>query len=117
LRHIGPGITVNSEESKLPTTFQGGLSVRRPLGSSGRAIIISVEGRKSRDYGANILYGAEYMFPSVASLQFGYQSGMDNSDISVGARVARGMYAFSYAYVPYTNDWDDTHRLSMDISF
>jgi hypothetical protein len=117
LRHLGPGITVNAEESKLPTTFQGGVSVRRPLGAGGKAVVISVEARKSRDEVANILYGAEYQFPSIASLQFGYQSGMDNNDISVGARVARGMYAFSYAYVPYTNDWDDTHRLSLDIAF
>jgi hypothetical protein len=117
LRHIGPGITVNAEESELPTTFQGGLSVRRPLGATGRAVVVSVEARKSRDYDMSILYGAEYLFPSVASVQMGYQSGMDNNDFSFGARVGRGMYAFSYAYVPYSNDWGNTHRLSLDIDF
>jgi hypothetical protein len=117
LRHIGPGITVNAEESKLPTTFQGGLSVKRPLGASGRAVVVSVEGRKTRDDDANILYGAEYLFPSIASVQLGYQSGMDNNDFSFGARIAHGVYVFSYAYVPYSNDWGNTHRLSLDIDF
>jgi hypothetical protein len=117
LRHIGSGITVNAEESKLPTTFQGGFSVKRPLGATGRAVILSVEGRKSRDDDFNILYGAEYQFPSIASVQMGYQSGMDNNDFSFGAKVGRGIYTFSYAYVPYSNDWGNTHRLSLDFDF
>lgn len=117
LRQLGPGITVNAEESKLPTAFQGGLSVRRPLGASGRAVLVSVEARTSRDSGANVLYGAEYQFPSIASLQMGYQSGMDNNDFSFGTKLSHGMYAFSYAYVPYSDDWGNTHRLSLDIDF
>ena len=119
LRHLGPGITLNSEETKLPTTFQGGLSFRRQLSGSGRTIVVSVEGRRSRDDEAHILYGLDYIFPYGASVQAGYQSGMDSADFSFGARVSRGMYTFSYAFVPYSDlaDLGDTHRLSVDIDF
>lgn len=119
LRHLGPGITVNSEETNLPTVFQGGLSIRRQITGSGGAILLSVEGRKSREDDMNILYGADYLFTQGASVQAGYRSGMDSGDFSFGARLSRGMYAFSYAYVPYSDlvDVGDTHRLSIDISF
>jgi hypothetical protein len=119
LRHLGPGITVNAEETKLPTVLQGGFSFRRRLLSSGGTILVSVEARKSREDDTNLLYGADYIFPQGISVQAGYRSGMDSADFSFGARLSRGMYTFSYAYVPYSDlvDVGDTHRLSLDISF
>ncbi len=119
LRHLGPGVTVNREESDLPTVFQGGLSFDQNLPGSGSSIVVSVEARKSRDDDANLLYGIDYVSPYGASLQAGYRSGMDSADMSFGAKISRGIYAFSYAYVPYTDlvDVGDTHRLSVDISF
>jgi hypothetical protein len=119
LRHVGPGITVNLEETKLPTVLQGGLSFKQRITASGDAIVLSVEGRKSREDDANILYGADYMFTQGLSVQGGYRSGMDSTDFSFGARLSRGMYTFSYAYVPYSDlvDVGSTHRLSVDISF
>lgn len=119
LRHLGPGITVNVEETRLPTVLQGGLSFRRQLMASGGTVLISVEARKSREDDTNLLYGADYIFPQGVSVQAGYRSGMDSADFSFGARLSRGMYAFSYAYVPYSDlvDVGDTHRLSLDISF
>ncbi len=119
LRHLGPGITVNSEETELPTVFQGGLSFRRRVMASGGAILVSVEARKSREDDANLLYGFDYITPYGASLQAGYRSGMDSADISFGALISRDRYSFSYAFVPYSDlvEVGDTHRLSVDISF
>jgi hypothetical protein len=119
LRHLGPGITVNEEETKLPTAFQGGVSFRRQLVASGGTILVSLEARKSREDDTNLLYGADYVFPQGFSVQAGYRSGMDSADLSFGARMSRGMYSISYAYVPYSDlvDVGDTHRISLDISF
>lgn len=119
LRHLGPGITVNREETKLPTAFQGGLSFRQNMGGSGSAVLLSVEGRKSREDDANVLYGLDYVTPYGASLQAGYRSGTDSADVSFGARLSKGVYTFSYAFVPYSNlvDVGDTHRISLDIAF
>jgi hypothetical protein len=119
LRHLGPGITVNKEETKLPTAFQGGLSVRRAVGGAGSAVLLSVEGRKSREDDANLLYGLDYITPYGASLQAGYRSGTDSADVSFGARLSRGIYTFSYAFVPYSDlvDVGDTHRVSLDVAF
>jgi len=119
VRHMGPGITVNREETKLPTVVQGGLSFRRTLTESGGTVILSVEARKSRDDDTNVLYGADYAFPQGLSVQAGYRSGMDSADLSFGASVSRGRYTFSYAFVPYSDlvDLGNTHRLSLDISF
>jgi hypothetical protein len=119
LRHVGPGITVNAEETKLPTVVQGGVSFSRLLQASGGTVLVSIEARKSREDDTNFLYGMEYIFPQGFAAQAGYRSGMDSADLSFGARLSRDMYTFSYAYVPYSDlvDVGDTHRISLGISF
>lgn len=61
--------------------------------------------------------GAEYLFRERLAARIGYRGEADiGSGISIGLGLKHQIYTFDYAFVPY-GDLDDTHRLSLGISF
>lgn len=111
--HLGPSMKFESEPFDLPTTIQGGVSHRLPLSSLGGALLISVEARKARDEDAQLLFGTEYRYGNLARLQFGYRTGLDTEDVSLGIGVGDGSVRGQYAYVPFGENLGEQHRISI----
>jgi hypothetical protein len=114
--NLGPRVSFINEEFSLPTIIQGGASYVVGLPSLSGGILVSGEYRKPRDRDSSFLVGVEYQHLGLVSLGFGYRSGMDEQDISLGFGFRRDRFRVHYAFVPFTESLiGDEHRLGLGV--
>lgn len=117
LLHLGSSLKYEEESFDLPVTVQGGISHRLPLGVTGGSVLFAAEVRSTRDEDTQLLIGSEYRYGEVASLDVGYRSALDTQDVSLGAGVHRGAVDAHYAFVPFSEELGEQHRLSLRVAF
>jgi hypothetical protein len=112
VRHLGPGITLDSKSSALPTTVQGGISVIRPAGTGD--VTLSADLARTRgDSRLHALFGAEWNQRGFLTLQGGFRTGYDSEAFSFGVGVNMHKFQFQYAMVPYKSDLGSSSRFSV----
>ncbi len=109
----GAGPIAGGESFSLPTTVQGGVSYRPAAMIANGAVEVSLEGRQVSGEDFSVLMGARYLYRDLAALSMGYRTGLDTEDLSFGLRVDRDQLRVGYAFVPYSDDLGQSHRISV----
>jgi hypothetical protein len=116
LLNLGPKVSFIDEEFSLPTIFQAGVSYALALPSLSGGVLVSGEFREAKDRDASFLVGVEYQHLGLVSLGFGYRSGMDEQDVSLGFGFRRDRFRVHYAFVPFTDSLvGDEHRIGLGV--
>jgi hypothetical protein len=62
---------------------------------------------------SRVHFGLEFEYSRMLALRFGYRSGYDNQNVSIGLGAKVQSFRVDYAYVPFYSDLGDTHRISL----
>jgi hypothetical protein len=113
VRHLGQGMTMDVKRTPLPTTWQGGASFIRPMGSGDLTLAADLS-RTRGDSRTHLLLGLEYAQHGLLSLQGGYRTGFDSEAFSFGVGVNMGRFQVQYAMLPYKNDFGNGTRIALN---
>ncbi len=115
VQHLGSQMKFIEESFDLPLTIRGGLAYQREIGFLSDDAVVAFELQKPREDDIKTHLGVEVGMSGKLALRFGYQSGYDNQNVSVGVGIPVERFRLDYAYVPFYSDLGDTHRLSFAI--
>ncbi|RMH71468.1 MAG: type IX secretion system membrane protein PorP/SprF [Gemmatimonadetes bacterium] len=115
-QHLGSKVKYIDEKFDLPTTFRLGSAYTMPLEMIPESqMTIALDLIKPNDNDLRATVGTELTLKEKFNLRLGYKIGYDTSDFTAGAGVAFSSFRFDYAFVPYKEDLDATHRVGMGI--
>jgi hypothetical protein len=121
-QNLGPSANFTIDGAKgepvpLPAAFQSGASYAFPL-SSTLAFTGVMEGRFTRGRTGLGLLGAELSAPAAgAALRIGWRANDSASSLCAGAGYTLHALRLDYAFVPFSDDVGDTHRVSLAARF
>jgi len=115
VQHLGTEMKFIDESFDLPLTVRAGLAYRVHVPFVADDIIAAFDVQKPRSEDVKTHAGVELGVGGRLALRFGYRSGYDNQNVSVGVGLPVDRYRFDYAYVPFYSDLGDTHRISFGI--
>jgi hypothetical protein len=116
LRHLGPNMTLHDESFKLPFVMTLGFGYRPDwLQFGGGGLLIAGDISKPVDNRMRVHLGGEWCLQDVVALRTGYGLGYDERSLSAGLGLRHGRWTIDYAWVPYSSDLGDTHRISLGI--
>jgi len=117
--NFGPDMTFISESFSLPINFNLGFAMDA-IQNGPHRMTVAFAGSHPSDNQERYTVGTEYWFSEMLALRAGYKMRYDDEDLSFGGGVRTSLgslgAAIDYAYVPYAK-LQDTHRLSMTVSF
>jgi hypothetical protein len=109
----GPGSVVGGEAFSLPVSLQGGVTFRPGWNVLEGGVEVALEARQVNDGTFSTHMGARYAYRDLAALSVGYRSGLDTEDVSFGLQLTRERLRVGYAFVPFSDDLGNSHRLSL----
>ena len=116
LRNLGPKMTLRDESFKLPTVIALGLGYRpERLQFESGGLLLGADLSKPVDNRLRIHLGGEWRFQDMVALRTGYGIGYDERGLAAGLGLRQGRWTIDYAWVPYSSDLGDTHRISLGI--
>jgi len=115
VQNLGSMTKLNREAVVLPLTVRAGASVPVPMGRNKLLVAADVVSR--REYGTRVQAGAEFRLDTFLFLRCGYETGKELSGFTAGAGITWQTYQFNYAYIPYSNQWHDMHKISVELSW
>lgn len=110
LRHLGATNKMKAESIHLPTEIRAGGSYRL-----GNRLLASVDVSFPNDYWTRVHLGLEYRIGELLALRAGIQIGSEERNYSAGFGITRGMWRMDYAFVPFSFDLGNTHRVSLGL--
>jgi len=108
---------LQEESTKLPQTIRLGLAYQLPFQILNGEFLLATDWMKILESTYHLNFGFEYNFIKYFALRFGYQTGFDDKGIHGGFGVGFNRYRLDYAYVPFTSDLGNSHRISFGICF
>ena len=75
-------------------------------------IVLATDWVKILESTSHLNIGLEYLFKGFFALRFGYQTGFDEKGIQGGFGIALKKYRLDYAFVPFTSELGNSHRIS-----
>jgi hypothetical protein len=115
VQHLGSKMKFIEESFDLPLTFRGGLAYSRNIAFLSDETVVAFDLEKPREDDLKTHVGIEVGVAEKLALRFGYSSGFDNRNVSVGVGIPVERFRLDYAFVPFYSDLGDTHRLSFAI--
>ncbi len=115
VQHLGSKMKFIEESFDLPLTLRGGLAYGREVSFLSDEMVVAFEVQKPREDDVKTHLGIEVGVVERLALRFGYRSGYDNQNVSVGVGIPVEKFRLDYAFVPFYSDLGDTHRLSFAI--
>ncbi len=106
IQNLGSKLMIREEKYKLPTTFRAGASYRMNK-------FMPVVDAVILDDKFHTHLGGEYTFYNNFFLRAGYRIGYDLSNFSAGAGFSKGNLRIDYAFVPYKNEFNDSHLINL----
>ena len=100
---------LEQEATELPRSLRAGLAY-----TALRSAVISLESQHVGGV-STVHLGAEYAAGQNLQLRFGYQS-TDTRKIAAGLGLVFGPYRIDYAYLPFTSDLGNAHRVTILLS-
>jgi hypothetical protein len=124
IRNFAQEVTYVDENFELPLNFNVGVSMDMvdlsTMNPDVHSLILSVEGKRPRDFSEQIKVGAEYTFMDILSLRAGYSLPADEQTISLGAglqyEVSGIGIGVNYAYTSF-GIFSDVQRIGVQLSF
>lgn len=108
---------LQEESTKLPQKARVGLAYQLPFQILSGEFLVAADWMKILESTSHINLGFEYNFIKYFALRFGYQTGFEDKGIHGGFGVGFNRYRLDYAYVPFTSDLGNSHRISVGIMF
>ena len=112
LQNFGYMTQLKEESIQLPQTVRVGLAYLLPLQLFQGGITVASDWVKIFESTSHINIGLEYFFKGFFALRFGYQTRWENKGIQGGFGIVLKKYRLDYAFVPFTSDLGNSHRVS-----
>jgi hypothetical protein len=118
VQNIGPKMKFEEEEFDLPMRTRFGLAYNFPINfMKEMSGVVAIDGVLPNDNDFRTNMGLELEFMNMIALRTGYKMNYDTSDFTAGAGFMMNNYKIDYAFVPYSDDLGDTHKISLGVSF
>lgn len=116
VQNLGPQMSFVEEKFDLPVAYRIGAAYDTPVtGLNGQMLVVS-DVVLSNDGDPKTHFGFEFAYANAVALRFGYRTGWDNQNVSVGLGARVRNLRLDYAYVPFYSNLGDTHRLSLGVA-
>jgi hypothetical protein len=115
VQHLGTTMKFIEESFDLPLTMRAGLAYRLMIPFLSDESVAAVEIQKPREDDVKAHFGIEMGLVEKLALRFGYRTGYDNQNVTVGVGIPVDRYRLDYAYVPFYSDLGDVHRVTFGI--
>lgn len=116
IQNLGQMSEFKEERLTLPTMAKVGLGYSLPADRYGRftfvADIIQIFNANFHSH-----YGFEYELKNIFAIRVGYLAGYDERSVQGGLGIRLNRYLIDYAYVPFTSDLGNSHRISFGVNF
>ncbi|KPL18847.1 MAG: hypothetical protein AMJ92_05920 [candidate division Zixibacteria bacterium SM23_81] len=113
---LGPKMKLRHENFSLPTIYKLGLNYSpAPFHFKSGNLILAMDLSKPTDNQPRINWGGELRLMDRIALRSGYQLGYDEKGFSSGIGIYQQRFRLDYAFVPYSSDLGETHRISLGI--
>jgi len=106
---------LQEESTELPQTIRVGLVYQLPFQILSGEFLLAADWMKILKSTSHANFGFEYNFIKYFALRFGYQTSFEDKGIQGGFGVNFNRYRLDYAYVPFTSDLGNSHRISVGI--
>lgn len=117
LQNFGYMSELREETTRLPKTIRFGLAYQLPLEILQGGFLIASDWIKIFESTSHFNIGLEYDFINYFAFRIGYQTGYDDKNIHGGFGLKFKRYLLDYAYVPFTSDLGNSHRISFGVRF
>jgi hypothetical protein len=115
IQNFGFMSKLQEESTKLPQTIRVGLAYQLPFQILNGEFLVAADWMKILESSSHVNIGFEYNFIKYFALRFGYQTGFEDKGIHGGFGLSFNRYRLDYAYVPFTSDLGNSHRVSFGI--
>ncbi|KAA3620176.1 MAG: hypothetical protein DWQ05_05450 [Calditrichaeota bacterium] len=115
VHNLGKLSELRDEPTKLPALFRAGLSYAPDAKIMQANMRVLAGFTKIFDNDSFAGFGLEAVAKNVLALRLGYQAGREAQSVTGGVGIIFNRYQFDYAYVPFSFDLGDTHRLSFTL--
>ena len=112
IQNFGFMTELKDEKVQLPQTVRLGLAYLLPFQLFQGGIVLASDWVKIIESSSHINLGLEYNFKRFFAVRFGYQTGYDEKGIQGGFGIVLKKYRLDYAFVPFTSDLGNSHRIS-----
>ena len=117
LQNFGFMSRLQQESTKLPRIVRLGLAYQLPFQILNGDFLLAADWMKLLESASHLNLGFEYNFINYFALRFGYQTNYDDKAIHGGFGVTFNRYLLDYAYVPFSSDLGNSHRISVGVRF
>ncbi|MCA9732023.1 PorV/PorQ family protein [candidate division KSB1 bacterium] len=112
LHNLGKLSELREEATKLPALLRVGVAYMPEMEIMQAKMRVLAAYTKIFNNEAYAGFGIEALAKEALALRIGYQAGREAQSISAGLGFILSRYRLDYAYVPFSYDLGDTHRLS-----
>ena len=113
--NLGSKIKFEQESFNLPARYKIGAAYLGHEKYFNGDFILSMDLVKPNDNDLKVHLGGEYTYKEKFTLRSGYQIGYDDRNISLGLGLKIKKYAIDYAFVPFSSDLGNSHRISINL--
>lgn len=113
--NLGSKMKFEQESFNLPTSYKIGAAYLGHEKHFNGDFILSMDLVKPNDNDLKVNLGGEYTYKEKFTLRSGYQIGYDDKNISLGLGLKIKKYAIDYAFVPFSSDLGNSHRISVNL--
>ena len=113
--NLGPQMKFIEDGFDLPVMYKLGAALDVPFEALNGDVVIAADAVMPAGGDTKVHFGLEYEFADMIALRFGYRSGWDNHNVSMGLGVKVSNFRLDYAIVPFYSELGDTHRVSLGI--
>ncbi len=113
--NIGSSLELRKESYDIPTTIRAGASYTRDkLLTSADLVMFDDDKEEGMDLRGHL--GGEYSLTPEFTIRAGYRLGYESKSISAGFGFAKRNFRIDYAFLPYSNELDDSHLINLTFS-
>ena len=113
--NLGPKMKFEEQKYSLPLIYKMGAVYSNKESYLDGHYNIALDLVKPADDPLRVHTGAEYEFPQNFSIRSGYEFGYDEKGFTFGLGFKIRKYSIDYAFVPYSSDLGNTHRISLNV--
>lgn len=113
--NLGSKMKFEQESFNLPTSYKIGAAYLGHEKYFNGDFILSMDLVKPNDNDLKVNLGGEYTYKEKFTLRSGYQIGYDDKNISLGLGLKIKKYAIDYAFIPFSSDLGNSHRISVNL--
>jgi hypothetical protein len=116
VQNVGPQMSFIEDKFDLPVLFRVGAALNVPFDALNGDVLVVTDALIPNDGDTKMHFGLEFEYAKMLALRFGYRTGWDNQNVSVGLGAKVRNLRLDYVYVPFYSELGDTHRISLGVA-